>query len=179
MIIYKITNNVSGDIYVGKTTQKLNRRISRHFYNASKGSDTYLYRAMRKYGKDNFTCDIIETVSEDINRRERYWIAKLKPKYNMTRGGDGGDTSRSPNWKPTRLFGENNGMFGVSRPDAAKRLEDCKEKRLKALRKPVSCEGIIFNSITDAEEAYPGISVRKRLNSDKYPDFYRIATLVP
>ena len=50
--------------------------------------DTYLYRAIRKYGKENFTIEILD--EEYSNEKEIYWISKLKPEYNMTKGGDGG-----------------------------------------------------------------------------------------
>ena len=36
---------------------------------------------------------------EDINTRECFWIEHLQPEYNMTKGGDGGDTSSSPKFK--------------------------------------------------------------------------------
>ncbi len=36
------------------------------------------------------------------------------------------------------------------------------------------CEGIIYNSITEAKDAYKGISIHKRLSNPKFPDFYRL-----
>lgn len=36
------------------------------------------------------------------------------------------------------------------------------------------CEGIIYDSITEAQDAYKGISINKRLNNPKYPNFYKL-----
>lgn len=39
---------------------------------------------------------------------------------------------------------------------------------------PVVCEGVEYPSVGDAQKAYQGISVRKRLDNPKYPEFYRL-----
>ena len=94
MVIYQITNNITSDFYIGKSNNPKDR-FYKHKYNAKNNkSQAFLYRAMRKYGVDNFSFTILEEVEnqENINCREVYWIEKLSPKYNMTKGGDGGDT---------------------------------------------------------------------------------------
>lgn len=95
-MIYKITNQINGDFYIGYA-QDPNKRFVRHKRNARIGDETYLYRAMRKYGVDNFTMDIIDE-SGDYDSEKAY-IAELDPPYNMTPGGEGGDTSSSPKFK--------------------------------------------------------------------------------
>ena len=100
--IYKITNTDTNTIYVGKTNLTINERFDRHVKN-SKNSETYLYNAMRKYGIDKFIIEILEECTDDIlNDREIFWIDQLNTfvpnGYNMTKGGDGGDTSSSPNF---------------------------------------------------------------------------------
>jgi hypothetical protein len=135
---------------------------------------------MRKYGEENFEFSILEEVgsSEILNEREIIWIEKLKPTYNMTKGGDGGDTSNSPNYKIAiknrDQSGSKNGMYGRKRPDTAIYLLQAKEKRLQASKCPVICEGKVFSSVGDAQSAYPGISIRKRLDNPKYTEFYRL-----
>jgi len=96
MIIYKITNKVNGKFYIGKTTKTIDQRFKGHFYKHKDGN-TYLYKSMRKYGFDMFQIEMIEQ-TDDLNVRERFWISQLKPHYNMTEGGEGGDTSMSPNY---------------------------------------------------------------------------------
>ena len=41
-------------------------------------------------------------------------------------------------------------------------------------RCPVICEGIEYKSVGEAEKANIGISIRKRLDNPKYPEFYRL-----
>lgn len=169
-IIYKITNKVNQKIYIGKTTKSAEERFQKHIYN-SKGGKTHLYRAMRKYGVENFIIEEIEQCDSNIDDRECYWISKLNPHYNMTKGGDGGDTSSSPNY----IEGMKNrihphtptyGMLGKAHP--------MKGMSLTANCCPVICEGIEYPSVGSAQEAYPGCNIRKRLDNPKYPQFYRL-----
>lgn len=174
MIIYKITNNVNGKFYIGKTVKSVEERFQKHRYN-HKTQNTYLYKAMRKYGFDHFNIEVIEEINENINERECYWINQLKPHYNMTSGGEGGDTSNSPNFKKAikrvHLSKKSKdyatyGMLGKAHPG--------KGKSLKANYCPVICEGITFESVGAAQVAYPGIKISYRLDNPKYPEFYRL-----
>jgi group I intron endonuclease len=89
--VYKITNNVNGKFYVGKTVKTVQNRFCNHCYDAIKrNSTTYLHRAIRKYGKENFIVEKIELCNnENLNEREIFWISTLKPHYNQTIGGEG------------------------------------------------------------------------------------------
>ena len=103
-VIYKITNTIDGKIYIGKTKQKLSKRISQHKCDSKKGS-LGIGAAIRKYGWENFTVEVIEECPiELLNEREIFFIAELNSKsphgYNLTDGGDGGK-GYSPN-KETR-----------------------------------------------------------------------------
>lgn len=89
MLIYKITNIKNKEIYVGKC-KNLQKRWQQH-RSSSKNKKTWLYDAMRTYGLENFSIQILEKCYvSNVNRREKFWIAKLQPIYNMTKGGDGG-----------------------------------------------------------------------------------------
>lgn len=100
MNIYKITNIINGDAYIGKTTKPIDVRFKTHLNNARRHEDTFLYRAVRKYGSSAFCIELIEETTDILlNEREKFWISEIQPKYNMTEGGDGGDTSNSPNYK--------------------------------------------------------------------------------
>jgi group I intron endonuclease len=92
MVIYSITNNVNNKVYVGKTTKTINKRFDSHINTSKYGSQTYFHKALRKYGKNNFTISIIEDsifCETTLAEREIFWIEKLKPEYNMTLGGEG------------------------------------------------------------------------------------------
>lgn len=96
-MIYLIENIITNDKYIGYTSNTKEARFKRHQHNAKTGGETYLYRAMRKYGVENFVISVLDetgSYSDEIK-----WICKLNPEYNMTKGGEGGDTSNSPNFK--------------------------------------------------------------------------------
>ena len=61
MLIYKIVNQINGDFYIGKTAKPKEERLQKHFYSANYNSQTYLHRAIRKYGEINFTIEEVET----------------------------------------------------------------------------------------------------------------------
>lgn len=93
--IYKITNQINGKIYIGKST-RIERRWSEHKSDVNDiNKQNHLYRAMRKYGKESFNFEIIELCPEDNNilsEREKYWINyynSYEEGYNETRGGEG------------------------------------------------------------------------------------------
>jgi hypothetical protein len=48
--IYLIRNLINGKGYVGQTTKTVTARFSEHRYEAGRGTEYVLYRAIRKYG---------------------------------------------------------------------------------------------------------------------------------
>lgn len=82
-VIYKITNKITGKCYIGKTTQAFTLRWYQHFYQNDGG--TKFHAAIREYGADKWTFEIIELVEIppgtnkfDRHRfmleRETYWM---------------------------------------------------------------------------------------------------------
>lgn len=158
MFIYQILNSITHDFYIGKTKKDINRRLKEHIYKARNNIQTHFYRAIRKYGEQNFSIILLEKTNKKLlNIKEIQWIKKLKPKYNMTKGGDGGETkclskkqklhlskkysgSGNPMWGK---FGKKNPNFGQKRGPNI--------KISKALKNPCICDGIKFDSIGDAE----------------------------
>ena len=92
-IIYKWTNTLNNKSYIGQTVHP-EKRYKRHLNDAFKENvDTHFYRALRKYGVESFTYEVLETVeSEQLNDREIYWIEyydTYNNGYNETKGGLG------------------------------------------------------------------------------------------
>ena len=94
--IYKITNTINGKSYIGQTIQNVKERFYQHCATkCSKAvSNKAIHRAIKKYGKSNFTVEVIEEIdSANLNDRERYWIKcynSYNNGYNSTKGGQDG-----------------------------------------------------------------------------------------
>lgn len=93
--IYKITNLINNKCYIGQTKRNPMLRWYEHKYYSKKGV-TYksaIYHAMQKHGIDNFSFEILESVSNTLlDEREQYYIETLNTficGYNNTKGGDG------------------------------------------------------------------------------------------
>lgn len=76
--IYIIKNKINGKIYIGQS-RNIAKRWNTHLNTATnlnkKEYDYPLYRAMRKYGKENFSFEVLEECSIDqLNEKEEYWI---------------------------------------------------------------------------------------------------------
>lgn len=88
-LIYQITNNINGKIYIGK--HETNNLDDDYF-----GSGTYLKRAQKKYGLENFTKTILYYLQneEEMNLLEKMVVneafCKRKDTYNIKIGGNGG-----------------------------------------------------------------------------------------
>lgn len=103
-IIYKITNKLNGKPYVGQTRQEIAERFIQH-----SRANSPLGKAMRQYGIENFTIEVLEECNsqEITNEREKFWIRELNSKvpsgYNRS---DGGTSARG--WfvkhKPSELI---------------------------------------------------------------------------
>ena len=99
MGIYVIKNKKNDKKYIGQTRDLEERRRGHLYASRIGGNNTYLYKAIRKYGIDNFEFEVIEFCKEeDLDRREIYWIEKLGTfggGYNLTYGGTNGSSKIS------------------------------------------------------------------------------------
>lgn len=93
--IYKIVTKHNGFIYIGQTVQKPRRRWRGHLskLRAHSHNNPILQNVFDKYGKADFIFEVIEECSvEEIDERERYWIAfydstNREKGYNLASGG--------------------------------------------------------------------------------------------
>jgi group I intron endonuclease len=98
--VYKITNKISGKVYVGKAKDAL-KRFRTHLKIAKGGKEKYprkfhaIHAAMVKYGIDSFTFEIFREVETECEAFlvEQKTILDLKinnlPTYNLSNGGEG------------------------------------------------------------------------------------------
>lgn len=86
--IYKTVNTINGKIYIGKANKNNLKYL---------GSGLKIKSAIKKYGKDKFTKEILEECEKSIvGEREKYWIHFYNSTndaigYNISVGGEGGD----------------------------------------------------------------------------------------
>lgn len=96
--IYKQTNTITNKSYIGLTKHTIKKRFNQHKqdafrYRKGKLLNTAFYNAIRKYGTDCWTSEVLEEnlSYEDANIQEQYYIKYFNTYtngYNSTIGGD-------------------------------------------------------------------------------------------
>lgn len=95
-VIYIVENKLDGMKYVGQTTKTIKERLKGHF--SDKKTNSYLHRAMQKYGIENFNIKelFIAFNQDSLNYFETFFInyySTLRPSgYNLRNGGQQGGT---------------------------------------------------------------------------------------
>lgn len=82
--VYLTTNKINGKTYVGQHKYM-------KLYDGYIGSGTLLKRAIKKYGKENFEIEYLETdlTEDEVDWYEQWYITVLNPDYNLQMGGQG------------------------------------------------------------------------------------------
>ena len=103
--IYKITNNINQKVYIGQTIMAPMQRWQKHKSDARLNKPYPLYKAMNKYGINNFSFEVLEEVDiEQLDEKERYYINLYNSYinfensngYNATLGGSDGNHYFNP-----------------------------------------------------------------------------------
>jgi len=86
--IYKITNLITNDCYVGKS-KHIEKRWKEHFCRGYGAIHSKQFQTdIEEYGINGFSFRVIEECEEhELQEREKYWIERLKPKYNTVMVG--------------------------------------------------------------------------------------------
>lgn len=94
-IIYCILNTINNHKYIGQTIRPFKERMHEHHVHMTykDSRDRAIYKAMRKYGEENFKSYVIDTASnqDELDSKETFWIGFYNTfqgkGYNMTSGG--------------------------------------------------------------------------------------------
>ena len=154
MYIYKIINQVNNKIYIGQTIRPIRDRFKRHISDAENHIiDTHFARAIRKYGKDNFHIELLDTAinQEELNLKEQYWIRYFDSIHNGYNETDavykcGGNTYMSKSKKEMDLI--------------SNKIKQTKLKGLNPNARCVKCfnvktnEELHFNSFKECQEYF-------------------------
>lgn len=154
--IYKTTNLVNNKIYVGQHKVKDDQLDPNYF-----GSGKLILEALQKYGKENFTCEIITwcETEKELEDKEIYYIQFFKStvrdgNYHMSDGG----------FVP-RLSGELNGNYNKHRPHT--------EEEKKHLSEVTKNHKPTFTK-HHSEETKKKIGYRTRINNlNRDPEIYK------
>ena len=110
--IYKITNKLNNKIYIGQSVNiEIRFKDHKSKQKRDREPDSHLYRAIEKYGLENFNFEILEECGPlELNSKESFYISKFKSNdsnfgYNKTEGGD------------SHSIGENNGRALLQEED--------------------------------------------------------------
>ena len=141
-IIYKLTSP-NGKIYIGRTCN-FDDRMAQHKYESTVTRRNYpLYKAIRKYGWENFTKEIIvknlnqetaELLEEILIKQFNSVKIGYNSSYNTTGGGnvwvDKPETEKDEFRKKMSelTVGDKNGMYGKKQTDEAKQKQREKAK---------------------------------------------------
>ena len=105
--VYKITNTVTGDFYIG-SSKDVKKRWREHKYQSTwkQHPNNQMYIDMRKYGIDKFEFEIIAEVEvEKLKEKEQQIIETLKPTYN-NRNANGLNIERRKEYQKSEKYKE-------------------------------------------------------------------------
>jgi group I intron endonuclease len=122
--IYKVTNIITGGIYIGFTSYTLKKRRNGHIHKAfRKNSSTRFHRALREYPDVNWIWEVIYQAKEIVPPKQSHTLKVMENHfiteydsinfgYNMTKGGN--------KWPIMRK--EEHPLYGIGHSNKTKQL---------------------------------------------------------
>lgn len=167
--IYKVVNLLNNHCYIGQAKNIYKRFNSHHktdYLNKNNSCyNTKFYKALRKYGWENFDIIVLELCEEkELNQKEKYYIALFDTFHNGYNSTEGG-TSQSPNIhsveteeKRRKTREKNCSLMGQNHPKA--KLTD---KEVILIRQRYKDGETCKQIHKDYEYIYPSLDVFKRI----------------
>jgi len=144
--IYMITNKLTGEQYIGQSRNIKQRWFSHTAPNTREYNR--MHKDIKKQGKNTFDFIILEECSvKELDKKEKYYIAKVHPSYNISTGGRG-----NYGFKPTEEQKEK------SRQGALKQWREMDEE---------TKQKIIKNNLTWPHKGYKMSEETKKKISEK------------
>jgi hypothetical protein len=131
MIIYFVTK-ADEIVYIGQTKMSLEKRIAKHKSEANLGRGAIFGAGIRKHGLGAFSFKKHSVFynQRDLDSAEKHYIAKYKPRYNASPGGQNGiEWSWNKGKKETR-------------PEVIEKIRNSAKNRLRTPRGPQDPETI-------------------------------------
>lgn len=186
--IYKVTNQVNGKVYIGKTSWDVNVRWNAHvstsFNDKCREHKFKFHNAIRKYGKDSFVVEVLEEVDDtEIATREQYWIEfynSIKNGYNTTLGGEGSmrysDEFIVECWKSGMTYAQISKLVGISRNTLSARCkklfseEERLDRKRNNLKKANGTEVFQYDRQWNYIMSYPSVQDATRITGIHHID---------
>lgn len=159
-VVYRAWNLINGKSYIGYTGRGLATRKKAHLNDARNGRGQVFHTAIRKYGPENFTFEVLGDFDGDEDLAKLYEqeaIAKYKPEYNLSYGGEGGSLHESSKKKISvanrgRKMPQSHHDKRVAFLTGRKHTPEAKEKIRQAnLGRPSPTKGVALSAETRAK----------------------------
>lgn len=197
--IYRFVNTVTGDYYIGSSSD-LNRRRLQHL-NSLRKNKHHSYRfqkAWNDYGEIQFDYEILEELEiiEDLKNqlfdREQYWINIIEPEYNIlpaagsTLGYHHTEETKQKISKTTtgvkkskehaKHISEGQRGKTITKEHKEKLSQSAKNRKSMSHHSIISIDGIIYNSLKEASER-TGVkynTIQKRLKNPNFGNYFYV-----
>lgn len=177
-VIYCYTNLINGKKYIGQTIKTLRHRHQQHMnetkYENLRAYNHYFHRAIRKYGIENFSLNILIMNCENydkLNNYEQFYIERFKSLsiqngYNMCNGGNNCNKlacktdEEIAEWKSKisdSVKGENHPLYGTKMSEETKRKISESEKGKKMSEESKK-------KMSESKEGTPVVRIDKNLS---------------
>ena len=168
--IYKITNTITGDFYIGSSKNVKHRwRDHKRPSMRKKHPNNQMYLDMQKYGLDKFDFEILAEVEEDkLKEVEQQFIEALHPTYNSNRA-KGHDSKRYKKYQMEYVKSHRE-----SHRESHKKAQNKYDNQLCLYNSETLTLAALAQRFTKAGIDHPFIEAKKYLLNNNPIEFYDV-----